>query len=183
MTPAFAMIRSGRQAPQNVAVAPSGAGDMADYWQSFADPMQVFVTDRFCHFQSAGLTHILPRITTLKRGSTKCEKPTYFLQSPFFRWLAASSQTPPRPARALVQLRARPLARSRKTTLQSPPLSAAPLAFWQATQASAADLATLSDTSYSASRGRPSAGRMHFRACAYGPAQVSEGREPCSRKS
>ena len=183
MTPALPMIGSGRQAPQKVGVSPCLSGSVIGHGQSFADPEQVSVTARICHFQSAGLRHILPCITTLKRGSIKCAKRTSFLLSPFFRWLAASSQTRPRPVRAWVPLRARPLARSRKTILQNPLLSVAPSACWQATQASAADLATVSDTSHSASRGYPSAGRMHFRARAFGPARVSEGREPCSRKS
>lgn len=151
--------------------------------QSFADAKQVSVFGWFCRFRLASDRLIMGHTTTLKRGSAPCVNHLSFLQSAFFRWLAACSPTQPRPVRALVRHPARPLARSRTTTLLNRPSSAARLASLPATPAFAADLTPSSELTISASRGTPSAGRLHFRARVHGPARASEGREPCSRKS
>lgn len=151
--------------------------------QSFADAKQDCVFGGFSHLRMAGDRLILGHTTTLKRGSAPCVKPFSFLQSASFRWLAACSPTQPRPVRALARHPARPLARSRTTTLLNRPLSAARLASLPATPACAADLAPPSEVTISASRGTPSAGRLHLRARVHGPAPASEGREPCSRRS
>lgn len=151
--------------------------------QSFADAKQVSVFGWNCDFRLASDKIRVKHTTTLKRGSAPCVNHLSFLQFVFFLLLAACSPTRPRPVRALARHPARPLARSRTTTLLNRPSSAARLASLRATPAFAADLAPQSELMISASRGTPSAGRLHFRARVHGPARASEGREPCSRKS
>lgn len=118
-----------------------------------------------------------------QRGSSPCVKPLSSLHLQRFRLPVASSPTQPRPVQASERYLARPLARSAKTKLQNLRLSAARLACWQATRACAADLTRPTEFTTAASRGETSAGRLHFYARAFGPAQASKGREPCSRKS
>ncbi len=182
MNPTLSIMAWLRPVPDRAPCGPVIAGALAGRGQSFADPKQVFVFERVWHFQWARDTLILKTITTLNRGSNPCAKLLSFWQSASFHWLAAFSRTRPRPVQASALYLARHLAPSRITTLLNRPLSAAPLAFLRATQAFAADLATSSKSTNSASRGYPSAGRLHFRARALGLARASEGREPCSRK-
>lgn len=121
--------------------------------------------------------------TKNQRGSSPCVKSLSLLHLQPFRLPVVSSPTQPRPAQASVRFLARPLARSARTKLQNPLLSAARLACLQATRAFAADLTQPTELTTAASRGTTSAGRLHFYARAFGPAQASKGREPCSRRS
>ena len=121
--------------------------------------------------------------TRNQRGSSPCVKPLSFSHFSRFRLPVASSPTPPPPVQALVPSLVRRLALSLTTTSRNPPLSVVLLASLQATRAFAADLAAQISNDIKASRGFTAAGFLHCYACAFGPAQASEGRAPCSRKS
>ena len=121
-------------------------------------------------------------ITTTIRGSLTCVN---LSSCPFlpFRLPVVCSPTRRPPVLAWVPSLVRHLAQLLTTTSQNLRLSAVLLASSQATQALAADLAVQSYNDIKASRGFTAAGFLHCYACAFGPAQASNGREPCSRKS
>lgn len=125
--------------------------------------------------------------TTTKRGSSKCRNRLSL--SPFLpcRWLAAC-KTPPRVG-LLALLRARLLPTSPTTTL-SPARSLVVLpalqpaaSIWACRPATDLIAANAAHASLTASRGTPSAGRLHFDVSVRGMPRSDLGREPCSRKS
>ncbi len=127
-------------------------------------------------------------ITTNQRGTSTCVKLSFF--SPFSPCRSQVACKTRARAASLVQQRGLPWLTS-PTTTPSPALSlAASLALpaarcrtraatSRATDPTAASAARLP----AASRGTPSAGRLHFYRPVLGPARQSKGREPCSKRS
>jgi hypothetical protein len=127
-------------------------------------------------------------ITTNQRGTSTCVKLSSFspfspcrsqvacktraraaslVRQPVLPWLTSPTTTPS-PALSLAALLVRPAARCQARAATS-----------RATDLAAASAARLP----AASRGTPSAGRLHFYRPVLGPARQSKGREPCSKRS
>ena len=125
--------------------------------------------------------------TTTKRGSSKCRNRLSL--SPFLpcRWLAACKTR--RRARLPARLGVRPLPTLPTTTRSLARLSVAlralrPVAsIWACRPATDLIAAFAAHASLTASRGTPSAGRLHFDVSVRGMPRSDLGREPCSRKS
>lgn len=147
----------------------------------------VCVNDSVFQFASALVAVESAGRTTTKRGNSKCRNRSSL--SPFLpcRWLAAC-KTPPRAGlRALLQ--ARPLPTLPTTTL-SPARSLVALrarqpaaSIWACRPATDLIAARAAHASLTASRGIPSAGRLHFDVSVRAATRSDLGREPCSRKS
>jgi hypothetical protein len=147
----------------------------------------VCVNSRFFQFASALVAVESAGRTTTKRGSSKCRNRLSL--SPFSpcRWLAAC-RTPRR-----VGLRALPLVPPLPTLLTTTPslarLSVALRALqpaasiWACRPATDLIAAFAAHASLTASRGIPSAGRLHFDVSVRAATRSDLGREPCSRKS
>jgi len=147
----------------------------------------VCVNDSFFRFASALVAVESAGRTTTKRGSSKCRnRLSLSLFSPC-RWLAAC-KTPPRVG--LLALPLVPPLPTLPTTTRSPARLSVALralqpaaSIWACRPATDLIAANAAHASLTASRGTPSAGRLHFDVSVRAATRSDLGREPCSRKS